>query len=41
MDWIFGSIFGASILLPMFVMVCKAEELVDEEDDKTLTGALD
>ena len=41
MDWIFGSLFGASILLPMFIFVCKAEEPLDEEDDKTLMGALD
>lgn len=41
MDWIFGSLFGASILLPLFVMVCRAEKPADKEDAKTLMGALD
>lgn len=41
MNWIFGLLFAVSILLPMFVSVCRAEKPTDEEDGKTLLGALD
>lgn len=41
MDWICGFLIGLAALLPMFVMICQADEPVDKEDEKTLMGALD
>jgi hypothetical protein len=41
MDWIYGFLAGLAIFGGFFVMVCNADKPADEEDSKTLMGALD
>ena len=41
MDWIYGFLIAAAIFAGMFVMVCNADKPADEDDGKTLMGALD
>lgn len=41
MNWIYGLIAGLVVVVPMFVLVCLADEPDAEEQAKTLMGALD
>ena len=41
MNWIYGFLVAVVIFGVMFVMVCNADKSKDEEDSKTLMGALD
>lgn len=41
MNWLYGLVIGFVVVVPMFVLVCREDKLADEEDDKTLLGALD